>query len=60
MVERPEPSEEHPQNMAMDRGHDYVDIRQVVADWGNTVHLEARGEEAQAKRKVMGIERGGG
>ena len=54
VVERPEPSEEHPQNMAMDKGYDYVDIRQLVAEWGYTAHIKARGEETQAKREVPG------
>ena len=54
MVERPESSEEHPQNLALDKGYDYVDIRQLVDEWGYTAHIKTRGEEAEAKREISG------
>ncbi len=46
-VERPEPTEEEPQGMCMDKGYDYAAVRETVADFGFTAHIKARGEEAQ-------------
>jgi len=52
-VERPEPTEEEPQGMCMDKGYDYKDVRDTVEEFGFTAHIKARGEEAQEiKRKA--------
>ena len=31
VIERPEPTEENPQNMSMDRRYDYPEIRELMA-----------------------------
>ena len=33
------------QNICMDRGYDYPDIRELVKDYGYTAHIRSRGEE---------------
>ena len=33
------------QNICMDKGYDYPDIRELVKDYGYTVHIHSRGEE---------------
>jgi putative transposase len=33
------------QNICMDKGYDYPDIRQLVKDYGYTAHIRSRGEE---------------
>ena len=51
---RPEPTERAPQGLCLDRGYDYDEVREIVAEFGFTAHLRARGEEAQAlKRKAQ-------
>jgi putative transposase len=52
-VERPEPTPEEPQNMCMDKGYDFDEVRETVAEFGFTAHIPKRGEEKQAiKRKA--------
>jgi putative transposase len=43
-----------PQNMCMDKGYDYPDVRELVAKWGYTAHIVARGEERHAQERVPG------
>jgi putative transposase len=33
------------QNMCMDKGYDYSDIRELVKNYGYTAHIQSRGEE---------------
>jgi transposase len=33
------------QNICMDKGYDYPDIRELVKDYGYTAHIKNRGEE---------------
>lgn len=54
VIERPEPTEEKPQNMSMDKGYDYQEVRELVAAWGYTAHIRSRGEEKVAKEKIPG------
>ena len=54
VIERPEPAEGETQNMSMDKGYDYPGVRELVAAWGYTAHICARGEEAAAKRQIPG------
>jgi putative transposase len=54
-VDRPEPTEEGPQGMCLDKGYDYEDTRELVAEFGFTAHVRARGEEAQAIKREAGF-----
>ena len=54
-VDRPEPTEDRPQGLCLDKGYDYDDIRELVAEFGFTAHSRARGEEAQALKKEAGF-----
>jgi putative transposase len=54
-VERPEPTEEAPRGMCLDKGSDDDDTRELVAEFGFTAHVRARGEEAQALKKEAGF-----
>jgi len=52
-IPRPEPTEEQPQNLSLDKGYDYDEVRLIVEEFGFTARIRARGEEAQAlKRKA--------
>ena len=54
MVQRPEPTAYQPQNMCLDKGYDYPEVRKLVAAWGYTGHIKSRGEERAEKRSIPG------
>lgn len=54
-VGRPEPTEGAPQGMCLDKAYDYDDIRELVAEFGFTAHIRARGEEAKALKEEAGF-----
>lgn len=53
IVERPEPTEENPQHMCLDKGYDYPEVRELLEKWGYTAHIKARGEEIQEKEEKI-------
>ena len=58
MVQRPEPTAYEPQNMCLDKGYDYPEVRKLVAAWGYTGHIKSRGEERAEKRSIPGYRAG--
>lgn len=56
VVERPEPTQENPQNLCLDKGYDYPQVRELVEARGYKAHIRARGEEAQEKREIPGYQ----
>ena len=54
-VPRPEPTAEHPQGLCLDKGYDYQEVRDIVAEFGFTAHIRARGEEAIALKREAGF-----
>jgi putative transposase len=54
-VDRPEPTEESPQGMGLDKGYDYDDTRELVEEFGFSAHVRARGEEAKALKREAGF-----
>jgi transposase len=55
IVERPEPPEEHPQGMCLDKGYDYQEVRDILLEFGFTAHIRPRGEEVQAIKRQAGF-----
>jgi len=53
-VERPEPSQEHPQGICLDKGYDFEEVRDTLVEFGFTAHIRSRGEEAQALKREAG------
>jgi putative transposase len=53
-VDRPEPTEDEPQGMCLDKGYDYDDTRELVREFGFTAHIRARGEEAKELKREAG------
>ena len=47
VVERPPPTPEQPQGMCLDKGYDFQEVREILAEFGFTAHIRARGEEAR-------------
>src|SRR5579875_1166430 len=54
VVPRPQPSEAQPQGMCLDKGYDYDEVRAIMAEFGCTAHIRARGEEAHAIKNEAG------
>ena len=52
VAEKPEPTRKSPQNMCMDKGYDYREVRELLQDWGYTIHIPSRGDEAKRGKKV--------
>jgi putative transposase len=46
-IARPRPSPQHPQNVALDKGYDYNEVRELLREFGFTAHIRSRGEEAR-------------
>ena len=56
IIDRPEPTEEPPQGMCLDKGYDYDEVRDTLREFGFTAHIRPRGEEAKAiKREAGGL-----
>ncbi|MBV7337540.1 IS5 family transposase [Chloroflexi bacterium TSY] len=51
-IERPEPTAEAPQHLCLDKGYDYDEVRETVAQWGYTAHIRSRGEEQIDKASI--------
>lgn len=52
-VARPQPSDDQSQGMCLDKGYAGEFVRTTLLEFGYTIHLRARGEEAQdIKRKA--------
>ena len=49
IIERPLPYNVD-QNMCMDKGYDFPDIRELVEEYGYTAHIRSRGEENNEKK----------
>jgi transposase len=53
-VARPAPTSEQPQGMCLDKGYDFDEVRELLAEFRFTAHIRARGEEAQAIKREAG------
>jgi putative transposase len=54
VVERPEPTEEHPQNVCLDKEYDYQEVRDTLLEFGFTAHIRSRGEKAKEIAREAG------
>ena len=54
VVDRPEPTEEAPQGMCLDKGYDYDEVRAILEEFGFTAHIKARGDEAKELKQEAG------
>ena len=53
-IARPEPTDERPQHLCLDKGDDYDEVYGLLHDFGYTPRIRARGEEAQALKREAG------
>ncbi len=54
VVKRPQPTQEHPQGMSLDKGYDYEEVRDTLVEFGFTAHIRSRGEEAKDLKREAG------
>jgi putative transposase len=54
-IVRPQPTPEPPQGMCLDKGYDYDEGRDLLAAFGFTAHIRARGEEVKALKQEAGF-----
>ena len=54
-IERPTPTEESPQNLCLDKGYDYDEVRELLAAFGFTAHIRCRGDEAKKLKQEAGF-----
>jgi putative transposase len=48
-VDRPQPTPEAPQNLCLDKGYDYDEVRALAVAFAFTLHLRTRGEELRER-----------
>ncbi len=51
-VQRPVVTEEHEQNLCLDKGYAYEEVREALQEFGFTVHIPAKGPEAQRIKRT--------
>src|ERR671939_97152 len=54
VAERPEVTEEEAQGLCLDKGYDYDEVREIVAEFGFTAHIRGRGAEAKELAQEAG------
>ena len=54
VIERPKPTRRKPQHFCGDKGYDYPDVRELIAAWGYTAHIKARGQEQAERQRIPG------
>ncbi|MCA1679237.1 MAG: IS5 family transposase [Actinobacteria bacterium] len=50
-IERPQPTEEQPQGLCLDRAYDADTMRELLAEHSFTAHIRTRGEEIELKER---------
>lgn len=53
-IDRPEPTVRRKQHLCADKGYDYLEVRELVEQWGYTAHIKARGTEAAERKRIPG------
>jgi putative transposase len=54
-IERPTPTPEEPQHLCLDKGYGYDEVRELRKEFGYTLHIRPRNEEAQALKRQVGF-----
>ena len=53
-VERPQPSSDEKQNLCLDKGYAYDEVKELIQEFGFTAHIPSKGKAAQVKHKARG------
>lgn len=51
----PQPTPEAPQNLCLDKGYDFGAVRELIEAYRLIAHIQARGQEAEAKKTEPGF-----
>ena len=51
-AKRPKPTKKKKQNVCLDKGYDFNEVRDLVEEFGFTAHIRSRGEEAKQIKKT--------
>lgn len=54
IVPRPVPTARRKQHFCADKGYDYPNVRELVVNWGYTLHIKSRGEESHGCKHIPG------
>jgi len=54
-IRRPKPTRNKPQNLCLDKGYDYQEVRELAREFGFTAHIRSRGEEQQQLAREAGF-----
>jgi transposase len=54
VIDRPKPTKEHPQNICMDKGYDFPEVDELVAEYGYTAHIARRGVDQSKRKRIPG------
>ena len=54
IVKRPKATRKKKQNMCLDKGYDYDEVRAILKEFGFTAHIRSRGEEAKEIQREAG------
>jgi putative transposase len=54
VIARPKPTKKKKQNVCLDKGYDYDDVRDTLKEFGFTAHIRSRGEEARDLQREAG------
>src|SRR6266581_1195192 len=49
------PTKEDPQHLCLDKGYDYDEVRALGKEFGYTLHIRPRNEEAQTLKRQVGF-----
>ena len=55
VITRRKPSRRRLQHLCLDKGYDYPEVYELIAEFGFTAHLRTRGEEAKAIQREAGF-----
>lgn len=53
-AKRPKPTKKKKQNLCLDKGYDFNEVRELAMEFEFTLHLRSRGEEAKEIKKKAG------
>ena len=56
-IARPKPTPEQPQHLCLDKGYDYDEVRELGKEFGYSLHIRPRKEEAQSLKQQVGWKR---
>jgi transposase len=55
VIARPKPTRRRPQNLCLDKGYDYEEVRELAREFGFTAQIRSRGEETTQLARETGF-----